>query len=92
MVMFDFLNRMFSREPSKDIAKDRLKLVLVHDRANTSPDLLAEIKEELITVISNYMEIDERGIEVELSTKQDSVALIASIPVKRVKRGSIRVR
>lgn len=85
--MLDFLWRLFRPSPaSKDIAKERLRLVLVHDRANVSPELLKLLKNDLIQVISRYMEIDEKGLEVTLETTNDMVALVASIPVRRVKR------
>ena len=71
---------------SKEIAKERLRLVLVHDRATVSPRFLELIKEEIIEVIANYMEIDEERMEVSLNNMEDAVALVASIPVKRVKR------
>jgi len=86
--VFDFITRLFGREEnkSKDIAKERLRLVLVHDRASVSPQFLEMIKEELIRVISEYMEIDQQALDVQLSSEDSSVALIANIPVKNVKR------
>ena len=75
------------QEPSsKSIAKERLRLVLVHDRASVSPQLLEDLKEDLLKVISSYMEIDERGTEVTLKTDAASVSLTASIPVIKIKR------
>lgn len=86
------LFKMFSKsDNSKDIAKERLKLVLIHDRANVSPQFLEMIKGEIISVISDYMEIDEAGLEIKLTrTKRDyddsSVpALVANIPIKKMK-------
>lgn len=85
--MLEFISRLFGRESgSKDVAKQRLRLVLVHDRTSISPQLLDELKNELIKVISNYLEIDEQGLEVNLDSNDNSVALVASIPVKRAKR------
>ncbi|MDA8234542.1 MAG: cell division topological specificity factor MinE [Clostridia bacterium] len=86
--MLDFLNRFFGKDntTSKNVAKERLRLVLVHDRANVSPQLLESLKEDLIKVISNYMEIDENALEVNLDSSDDSVALVANIPVVRMKR------
>ncbi|NLU10004.1 MAG: cell division topological specificity factor MinE [Tepidanaerobacter acetatoxydans] len=87
----DFL-KIFGREDvsSKDIAKERLRLILVHDRANVSPKFLEMIKSQLIDMISDYMEIDENGLEVKLTRmeKDDDVtvpALVANIPIKKVK-------
>ena len=86
--MLEFLSRLFKREKesSKEIATERLRLVLVHDRAGVKPQLLEELKTDLIKVISDYMEIDEDGLEVSLDSKDNTVALIANIPIKRMKR------
>ncbi|MEW6770327.1 MAG: cell division topological specificity factor MinE [Bacillota bacterium] len=86
--MLEFLARFFQRHSlgSKEVAKERLRLVLVHDRANVSPELLELLKNDLVQVISRYIEIDERGLEVTLDSSEEMVALVASIPVRRVKR------
>lgn len=86
--MLDFLLRVFGKDnaSSKNVAKERLRLVLVHDRADVSPQLLDSLKEDLIKVISNYMEIDEGALEVNLDTSDNTVALVANIPVIRMKR------
>ncbi len=77
-----FLSRLFRREGgSKHVAKERLQLVLSHDRMKLPPALLEQMKDELITVISSYIEIDEAGINVELTERDDERQLIASIPV-----------
>ena len=76
---------------SKNVAKERLKLVLVHDRADCSQDFLDAIKGDLIKVISDYMEIDEKGLEVRMTrTKRDNddtmiPALVANIPIKQMR-------
>lgn len=89
--MFDFLSRLLGNsDSSKNKAKERLRLVLVHDRASVSPGLLESLKEELIQVLSKYMDIDEPGLEVSFDKHEDSVALVASIPVKNVKRSGNR--
>lgn len=78
---------MLGRESaSKNIAKERLRLVLVHDRATISPHMLNKLKEDLIQVISNYMEIDESALEVNLNQDEREVALVANIPVVKMKR------
>nr|WP_277999042.1 cell division topological specificity factor MinE [Moorella sulfitireducens] len=80
--------RIFGRDTtaSKKVAKERLRLVLVHDRAGVSPHLLEALKNDLISVISEYLDIDTQGLEVTLSHENDSVALVANIPILRVKR------
>ena len=78
-----FLARLFGRsEPtSRDIAKERLQLVLVHDRVNISPAMLEKMKDELITVISRYVEIEADGVEVNFSQGKHDSRLVADIPV-----------
>lgn len=89
--MLDFF-KFFGKDDnaSKDIAKERLKLVLIHDRANVSPKFLEMIKGDIIKVISNYMEIEEKGFDIRLSRiEQDddsyASALVANIPIKKMK-------
>lgn len=75
-----------TRDMSKEIAKERLKLVLVHDRAAVSPQLIERMKEDMIRVISEYMEIRREEIEIQLSRTDGSVSLTANIPVTKMKR------
>lgn len=86
--MFDLISKLFYREnmTSRDIAKERLRLVLVHDRSSSSPELHNALKEDLIRVIREYMEIDEDALVVDLANEEDAVALIANIPVKGFRR------
>lgn len=86
--MLDFLRSALGKEPSgsKNLAKERLRLVLVHDRATVSPHLLDNLKLDLIKVISSYMEIDEGALDVQLNRDDNSVALVANIPVVKMKR------
>ncbi len=89
MAFGELISKIFSKDSSdsKNIAKERLKLVLVQDRANALPDeIMAELREELIYVISRYMDIDVSQLNFGLSKSDDEVALIANIPVVRIKR------
>ncbi|WRO21237.1 cell division topological specificity factor MinE [Metallumcola ferriviriculae] len=88
MTLLELLQRIFGKDndTSKTVAKERLRLVLVHDRSNVSPQVLESLKVDLIKVISNYMEIDESALEVSLSDEDQAVALVANIPVIKVKR------
>lgn len=86
------LSKLFSKsKSSKDVAKERLKLVLIHDRANVSPQFLEMVKSEIIKVIQNYMEIDESALDIQLTkTKSEDgdrvvPALVANIPIRNVK-------
>ncbi len=87
--MLEFLTKLFGKDSgSKNIAKERLRLVLVHDRTSISPQLLETLKTELIQVISKHMEIDETTLEVNLDSSGNTVALVANIPVKGMKRAA----
>jgi cell division topological specificity factor len=79
----NLLNRLLGRgEPSsRDIAKDRLRLVLVQDRVNLSSEKMNELKDELIKVISKYVEIDRDGMEISLTQNARQSRLTANIPV-----------
>jgi len=86
--LLEFISRMLGKEStsSKTVAKERLRLVLVHDRASISPAMLNSLRADLIKVISNYMEIDEDALEFNLCQDEREVALVANIPVVKMKR------
>lgn len=86
MGFFDFLTGNKKRRGSKNIAKDRLKLVLVHDRASMSPELMEALRRELIEVISKYVDVDNNNIEVELNDYNNQATLVANIPINQFKR------
>lgn len=90
--MFESILKLFKKEEnSKNVAKERLKLVLIHDKANVSPQFLEMVKGEIIKVIKKYMEIDEEYLDIQLTkTKSDAgdrvvPALVANIPILNVK-------
>jgi len=90
--LFESILKLFKKEEnSKNVAKERLKLVLIHDKANVSPQFLEMLKGELIKVIKKYMEIDEETLDIQLTkTKSDDgdrivPALYANIPILNVK-------
>ena len=86
------LSKIFSRKNrSKDTAKDRLKLVLVHDRANVSPEFLEKIKDEIMQVLAKYMDVSDEGLDINITTAQSEdgksavPAITANIPIKSLK-------
>ena len=89
---------MFKKKGSGDVAKDRLKLLLVSDRANCSPEVMEMIKNDIIKVISKYMVIDAEGLDIQItSTESDSnngsvPALFANIPIKDMKKDIEAIR
>ncbi|CAB1129677.1 Cell division topological specificity factor [Candidatus Hydrogenisulfobacillus filiaventi] len=83
----DLWSRLFTREDSsKEVAKERLRLVLIQDRASLSARTLEALKGDLLKVISEYLEIDDRGFQVDVARDHNALALVANIPILRVKR------
>jgi cell division topological specificity factor len=80
------LERIFGRnETSKSVAKDRLKLVLLHDRADIPAPIMEQMRKEIIAVIAKYVEINEAELQLDLERADSEVALVANIPIRRVK-------
>lgn len=72
------------REPtSAEIAKERLKLVLVSDRSDLSPEKLQELQTELIQVIKRYIHIDEMEVQIKFEQRDRKNYLVADIPLQR---------
>ena len=85
--MADFFERLFSRNrKSAYQAKERLQLVLVHDRTNLTTSDLEDLKDELISVISRHIDIDPSSVNIDLSQEGRQQRLIADIPIKGPKR------
>lgn len=87
---------LFKKKSSGDVAKDRLKLLLVSDRANCSPDMMEMIKNDIIQVISKYMEIDADGLDIQITQTESEggngsvPALYANIPIRDMKHTASR--
>jgi cell division topological specificity factor len=82
-----FLDRVFGREPkSAQQAKERLKLVLVHDRTDISPGALEVLKDDLIATISRHIDIDPAAVRIEMSQDGREQRLIADIPLRPARR------
>lgn len=73
-------------ETPKEDAKSRLKLVLMHDRTNLDPCMLEQMRDEIVEVISRYVEIDKDALDLNLESETNSIALVASIPILRTKK------
>ncbi len=81
--MSSFLDRLLGREQSSARqAKDRLKLVLIHDRTDLTPAMMDELKDELISVISRYISIEPDAVRIEMEQEGREQRLIADIPLK----------
>lgn len=88
------LFEIFRKKNSGDVAKDRLKLLIVSDRANCSPEIMEMIKNDIINVISKYMIIDTDALDIQITQTESEnnngsvPALFANIPIKDMKNRS----
>ena len=70
---------------SGKVAKKRLQMVLIQDRASVSPEVMEKLRDDIIKVISKYMVINQSDMEISLENVEDSVALVANIPVQNMR-------
>lgn len=84
-----FLSNFFKpAENSSDIAKNRLKLAITSDRAVCSPEIMEQMKNDIIQVISKYLDIDKEGLDIKLTKTETEEStgtintLLANIPIK----------
>lgn len=88
MGLITLIDRLFGRpgvEASKNTAKDRLRLVLMHDRTDIPATMMEAIRMEMVQVLSKYVEIDQEALEVQLAKEDGSIGLVLNIPIRRVK-------
>lgn len=82
-------SRFFGRddsETSKYLAKERLRLVLVHDRLDISEQVMDALRVDMLAVISKYFSIDEQALEVKLTRESEGIALVANMPISGARR------
>jgi cell division topological specificity factor len=75
-----------SRKKSAKSAKDRLKLVLIHDRSQLPPGIMESLKEELIEVLSRHVDVDRKAVQIEFAQDGRNQHLIANIPIQAPSR------
>ena len=85
--VIDFFSNTENENKTKDVARNRLKLVLMQDRTNLNPRLLAQLREEMIELLSKYVIMDKEQLELNFTPdeNEDQLALMLSIPVIRAK-------
>lgn len=87
MSIIELLNRLTgNRNTSANSACSRLRMVLAHDRSDLSPAILDQMRLEIMEVVSKYLELDHGGSELSLETEERSTALVANLPIRRVRK------
>jgi cell division topological specificity factor len=91
--IFEFLNKEIVINPnyqdSRDDAKSRLKLVIMQDRNKLAPGIMEKMREEIIDVISRYVEIDKEALDLHLESEANQLALVANIPVLKTRKKAV---
>jgi cell division topological specificity factor len=83
--LFDRILGRQTADASKNAAKDRLRLVLMHDRSDIPATMMEAIRAEMIQALSKYVEIDTEALDVQLEREQGAIGLVLNIPIRRVK-------
>ena len=81
----EFFERLLtSNRGSRDDVKRRLKLVLAHDRSTLNASTLEKMREEILVVVSKYVEPDTDSLEFSIKTDSKMTALSANLPIRRI--------
>ena len=84
--MSSFFNRVSGRKQSAQSAKERLQLVLIHDRTDLSSVELEELKDEILAAISRFVDIDPDAVQIGVERDGREQRLVADIPLRSVAR------
>ena len=87
MIITEILERLFSgqKSNSRGQVKQRLKFILAHDRAALTPKMMEDLRREILEVVSKYVDLDEDGLDFTLESDNRMTALIANLPIRKVK-------
>lgn len=91
--MAGIIDRLLGRRGSSGsakVAKERLQFVLVHDRLDLSPEKLKAMEEEILSVISKYVQIDRKNVEIVVEQRKRDSWLVADIPLSTEESASKR--
>lgn len=84
------VDRFRSKKPSASTAKERLQLVLIHDRTDLSPSAMESLRDEIIEVISRHIDVDQDAVQISVQQVGREQYLLAEIPIQRAGRNRRR--
>ena len=84
--MIDWVKKFFGQSSSGATAKERLRLVLMTDHLALAPEIIDQMKRDLVEVISRYVEVDQEKVEVNFEREDRALAMLANIPIRAVNR------
>jgi cell division topological specificity factor len=80
-MLSDYMKKLFRKNGSKDAAKKRLQFALVYDRLEVSDDILKDMQNEIVAVISRYFVIDRDQLKLDITRQNDLSALMLNTPI-----------
>jgi cell division topological specificity factor len=86
-MILEFLEKLFpgmSDRNSRQEVKNRLKLVLAHDRAAIAPEMLEAMRREILEVVSRYVDLDSEAMEFSLDSSDRMTILVANLPIRKI--------
>lgn len=81
---------LFGSKKSANNAKERLRLVLIHDRTDLTPSELEALKDDLIATISRHVDIDPTAVSININQDKREQRLVADIPLRAATRRRMR--
>jgi cell division topological specificity factor len=80
------INSWTTPKKSRYRAKNRLELVIAHDRAGVNPELIDKMRQEILEVVSRYLDVDVEEMEFSIQSNDRATSLSANLPIRKIKR------
>ena len=82
--MMNVIRKFLVDKPSGVLARERMQFVLLHDRLDITPEMMESLKNDIVEVLSRYVELDKNSIQVNVERSKGTTALISNVLIKRV--------